>query len=138
MRKTLLSVPLVVGVAAGSIACVTRGYVNQGIAEVNEKVETLSEALEETQEQTRKNAEGVAEAQGQAQAAGQSADAAGRSAAEAGSAAAGRGLPRRSHHRQAALRGDGGRDPPDPAGGGRAVPADGPVDLHGAGRARMG
>ena len=65
-----------------------KGYVNQGIAEVNEKVETLSEALEETQEQTRKNAEGVAEAQGQAQAAGQSADAAGRSAAEAGSAAA--------------------------------------------------
>ena len=59
----------------------TKGYVNQGIAEVNEKVETLSEALEETQEQTRKNAEGVAEAQERAQAAG-------RSAAEAGSAAA--------------------------------------------------
>ena len=81
MRKMLLSVPLVVGVAAGSIACVTQGYVNQGIAEVNEKVETLSEALEETQEQTRQNAEGVAEAQERAQAAG-------RSAAQAGSAAA--------------------------------------------------
>ena len=86
IRKTLLSVPLVVGVAAGSIAC--KGYVNQGIAEVNEKVETLSEALKETQEQTRKNAAGVAEAQGQAQAAGQSAGDAGRSAAGAGSAAA--------------------------------------------------
>ena len=71
MRKTLLSVPLVVGVAAGSIACATKGYVNQGIAEVNEKVETLSEVLKETQEQTRKNAAGVAEAQGQAPDVGQ-------------------------------------------------------------------
>ena len=70
MRKMPLAVPLVVGVAAGSIACATQGYVNQGIAEVNEKVETLSEALKETQEQTRKNADRVAEAQGHAQAAG--------------------------------------------------------------------
>ena len=88
MMRMLLSVSFVVVVAVGSVGCATKGYVNQGIAEVNEKVETLAEALEETQEQTQANAEGVADAQQQAEVAGQSADAAVRSAASAGSAAA--------------------------------------------------
>ena len=48
MKKTVL-LGLVV-VVVGSTACATKGYVNEGIAEVNAKVETLSESLEETQE----------------------------------------------------------------------------------------
>jgi peptidoglycan-associated lipoprotein len=69
----------------GLTSCATKGYVNQGIAEVNEKVESLTEALEETQEQTQAS---IADVQQQAQVAGEAADAAGQSAASAGSAAA--------------------------------------------------
>ena len=68
--------------AVASTACATKGYVNEGLAEVNAKVETLSESLEETQEQTRVNADGVAAAQR---------DAAGRSASDAGLAASAAG-----------------------------------------------
>ena len=60
-----------------------KGYVNEGLAEVNAKVETLSDSLEETQEQTRVNAEGVATARSEAGDAAQAADAAGSSADEA-------------------------------------------------------
>ena len=85
MKKMVLSA-LVVAVV-GSTACATKGYVTEGLAEVNAKVETLSESLEETQEQTRVNAEGVAGAQADADAAGASVEAAGRSAEEAGRSA---------------------------------------------------
>lgn len=54
MKKIVLLALAVVVV--GSTACATKGYVNEGLAEVNAKVETLSESLEETQEQTRVNA----------------------------------------------------------------------------------
>ena len=80
----------VFGVALFVVAltgCATKGYVNQNIAEVNEKVETLAEALEDTQEQTRTNADGVADATRRADAAADSASEAGRSAADAGRAA---------------------------------------------------
>ena len=87
-RIVLLALAVTV---VGSTACATKGYVNEGLAEVNAKVETLSESLEETQEQTRVNAEGVAGAQADADAAGASADAAGRSADEAGRAASAAG-----------------------------------------------
>ena len=85
MKKTVL-LALVVMVV-GSTACATKGYVNEGLAEVNAKVETLSESLEETQEQTRVNVDGVVAAQADADAAAASADAAGRSADDAGRAA---------------------------------------------------
>ena len=89
MKKT---VPLALfGTVIGSTACATKGYVNEGLAEVNAKVETLSESLEETQEQTRVNADGVASAQADADAAAASADAAGRSAEDAGRAASSAG-----------------------------------------------
>lgn len=81
----------VFGVAVLGLAltgCATKGYVNENIAQVNEKVETLSEALEDTQEETRANAAGVAEATRRADAASESADTANRSASDAGRAAA--------------------------------------------------
>ena len=71
MRRTVLYLSVVAMGTVGSSACATKGYVNEGIAEVNQKVESLSEALEETQEQTRDNAAGVTNAQRQAEAAGQ-------------------------------------------------------------------
>ena len=89
MKRTVLMGLVVVAVA--STACATKGYVNEGLAEVNAKVETLSESLEETQEQTRVNADGVDAAQRDADAAGVSADAAGRSANEAGLSASAAG-----------------------------------------------
>ena len=67
MKKTVLLA--LFGTVIGSTACATKGYVNEGLAEVNAKVETLSESLEETQEQTRVNADGVASAQADADAA---------------------------------------------------------------------
>ena len=60
---TSLAVALVL---VGATGCATKGYVTEGLAEVNAKVETLSESLEETQEQTRVNANGVSAAQADA------------------------------------------------------------------------
>ena len=91
MRKMVLQgLALVVAIGVTS-ACATKGYVNEGLAEVNQKVETLSQSLEETQEATRVNAEGVDTARSEAAAAGDSAAAAGRSAEEAGLSAAAAG-----------------------------------------------
>ena len=91
MNKTVLQgLALVVTIAATS-ACATKGYVNAGLAEVNEKVETLSNSLEETQEATRENADGVATARREAAEAGDSAAAAGLTAEEAGRSASAAG-----------------------------------------------
>ncbi len=88
MKKQMV---ILVGFVALSTACATKGYVNEGLAEVNQKVETLAESLEDTQEATRENAEGVTTARREAADAGRSADAAGRSADEAGRTAAAAG-----------------------------------------------
>jgi outer membrane protein OmpA-like peptidoglycan-associated protein len=88
MKKTVLQVLALVVTIAATSACATKGYVNEGLAEVNQKVETLSQSLEETQEATRENAQGVTTARREAAAAGDSAAAAGRSADEAGRSAA--------------------------------------------------
>ena len=88
MKKTVLQVLVLVVTIAAASACATKGYVNEGLAEVNQKVETLSQSLEETQEATRENAQGVTTARREAAAAGDSAAAAGRSADEAGRSAA--------------------------------------------------
>jgi len=89
-RTVLQGLALVVTIAATS-ACATKGYVNEGLAEVNEKVETLSNSLEETQEATRENADGVATARREAEEAGDSAAAAGLTAEEAGRSASAAG-----------------------------------------------
>ena len=91
MNKSLLQVLGLVVVIAAMSACATKGYVNEGLAEVNQKVETLSDSLEETQEATRENAQGVTTARREAAAAGDSAAAAGRSADEAGRSASAAG-----------------------------------------------
>ena len=87
MKRRFATVFVVAVFVGGLTGCATKGYVNQNIAEVNEKVETLAEALEDTQEQTRTNADGVAEATRRADSASDSAADAGRSAADAGRAA---------------------------------------------------
>ena len=91
MNKSLLQVLGLVVVIAAMSACATKGYVNEGLAEVNQKVETISDSLEETQEATRENAQGVTTARREAAAAGDSAAAAGRSADEAGRSASAAG-----------------------------------------------
>ena len=91
MSKSARQVLALAFAIAVTTACATKGYVNEGLAEVNGKVESLSESLEETQEQTRVNAEGVTTARREAADAASSADAAGESAADAGQAAAAAG-----------------------------------------------
>ena len=91
MKKTVLQVLALVVTIAATSACATKGYVNDGLAEVNEKVETLSNSLEETQEATRENADGVATARREATEAGDSAAAAGLTAEEAGRSASAAG-----------------------------------------------
>ena len=91
MNKTVLQVLALVVTIAATSACATKGYVNEGLAEVNEKVETLSNSLEETQEATRENADGVATARREAAEAGDSAAAAGLTADEAGRSASAAG-----------------------------------------------
>ena len=94
MRKALL-VMAVFGLAAGgSTACATKGFVRTQVAQVNQKVDTLSQSLEETQERTRQNETRINDVdttakQGvsAANAAQGAADAAGRSASAANDAA---------------------------------------------------
>jgi peptidoglycan-associated lipoprotein len=94
MRKALL-VMAVFGLAAGgSTACATKGFVRTQVAQVNQKVDTLSQSLEETQERTRQNETRINDVdqtakQGvsAANAAQGAADAAGRNASAANDAA---------------------------------------------------
>jgi len=97
MRKSLLVMALFGLAAGGSTACATKGFVRTQVAQVNTKVDSLSQSLEETQERTRTNEgrindvdqsakAGINTAQGAADAAGKSASAAG----DAASAAAAR------------------------------------------------
>ena len=55
MRKSLLVMALFGLAAGGSTACATKGFVKTQVAQVNTKVDSLSQSLEETQERTRKN-----------------------------------------------------------------------------------
>jgi outer membrane protein OmpA-like peptidoglycan-associated protein len=84
--------------AGGSTACATKGFVRTQVAQVNQKVDTLSQSLEETQERTRQNETrindvdtsakaGISAANGAAQNAQGTADAAGKSASAANDAA---------------------------------------------------
>jgi outer membrane protein OmpA-like peptidoglycan-associated protein len=94
MRKTLLAITLFGFATAGSTACATKGYVNEQMGQMSEKVDSLGQSLEETQEQTRDNAGRIDDvdakagtAQGAADRAQQSANAADARAGEAGDAA---------------------------------------------------
>ena len=55
MRQTLLVMALFGLAAGGSTACATKGYVNTQVAQVNQKMDSLSTSLEETQERTQQN-----------------------------------------------------------------------------------
>jgi outer membrane protein OmpA-like peptidoglycan-associated protein len=94
MRKSLLAVTIVGFAVGGSTACATKGYVNSQVAQVSEKVDSVSESLEETQERTRQNEGRIGEvdqkaqtAQGAADRAQQSASAADTKAGQAGESA---------------------------------------------------
>ena len=94
MRKSMLIMAMVGLAFGGSTACATKGFVRTQVAQVNQKVDSLSQSLEETQERTRTN-EGkindvdqkAAAANSAAGAAQNSADAAGRNASAANDAA---------------------------------------------------
>ena len=92
MSKWLSAIPVVVLVAGASNACATKGYVNNQVTGVNDKVETLSTSVEQNEERTRRNeaAIGVTDQKAQAAqgAAGQAQQAAGAADAKAGRAGA--------------------------------------------------
>jgi len=80
--------------AGGSTACATKGFVRTQVAQVNTKVDSLSQSLEETQERTRTNEgrindvdQSAKAGMSAAQAAQGAADAAGKNASAAGDAA---------------------------------------------------
>ncbi len=54
MNRLVLIAPLV-AVAVALSGCATKKYVNDSVAQVNDKVTSLSKSLEETQERTRQN-----------------------------------------------------------------------------------
>ena len=89
MKRLVSVIPILALALGGTTACATKGFVRNNIAEVNQKVDSVSKTLEETQERTRAN-EGkitevdqkVAQTDQKAAQAGQRADAA-YSAAEA-------------------------------------------------------
>lgn len=54
MNRLVLIAP-VVAVAVALSGCATKKYVNDSVAQVNDKVTSLSKSLEETQERTRQN-----------------------------------------------------------------------------------
>ena len=55
MRQVVLAIPVVALALSGTTACATKKFVRTNVAEVNQKVDTLSRTLEETQERTRAN-----------------------------------------------------------------------------------
>ena len=98
MRKSVLIMAMVGLAFGGSTACATKGFVRTQVAQVNSKVDSLSQSLEETQERTRTNegkindvdqkaAAANSAAKSAAGAAQNSADAAGKTASAANDAA---------------------------------------------------
>jgi outer membrane protein OmpA-like peptidoglycan-associated protein len=83
MRKVFLPVALLALALGGSTACASKGFVKSQVAEVNNKVETLSKSVEETQERTRANEGKIGEVDQKALAAQSSAQRAQQAAGEA-------------------------------------------------------
>jgi peptidoglycan-associated lipoprotein len=87
MKKVVLAVPVLALALGGTTACATKKFVRGEVAQVNEKVDTLTRTVEETQERTRVNEQRIGEVDQKAQAADQKAAQAGQRADEARSAA---------------------------------------------------
>jgi outer membrane protein OmpA-like peptidoglycan-associated protein len=73
--------------AGGSTACATKGFVKTQVAQVNTKVDSLSQSLEETQERTRQNEGKINDVDQKAQAAAGAAHSAADAAANSANAA---------------------------------------------------
>ena len=84
MRKSLLVMAIFGLAAGGSTACATKGFVKTQVAQVNTKVDSLSQSLEETQERTRQNEGKINDVDQKAQAASGAAQNAQNSADQAG------------------------------------------------------
>jgi len=84
MRKSLLVMALFGLAAGGSTACATKGFVKTQVAQVNTKVDSLSQSLEETQERTRQNEGRINDVDQKAAAAGTAAGEANNNATAAG------------------------------------------------------
>ncbi|HET9262216.1 MAG TPA: OmpA family protein [Vicinamibacterales bacterium] len=87
MKKVVLAVPVLALALGGTTACATKKFVRGEVAQVNEKVDTLTRSVEETQERTRVNEQRIGEVDQKALAADQKAAQAGQRADEARSAA---------------------------------------------------
>jgi peptidoglycan-associated lipoprotein len=85
--RTLMTALAVAAVAIGAAGCATKKYVQTGIGEVNDKVDSLGRSVEQTQERTRANEGKIAEVDTKATAAGTAAQQANNAAAAANSAA---------------------------------------------------
>ena len=86
-RKFLMAVPIAVLAIGGSTACATKKMVRTGLADVNDKVDSLGRSVEDTQERTKQNEGRISEVDQKAQAAAQSAQQANSAAANAANAA---------------------------------------------------
>src|SRR4029078_5752545 len=87
MKRFIGALAITALALGGTSACATNKMVPQGVGEVNDKVDTLSQSVEETQQRTRANEGRIGEGDAKAQAANQRAQAAGQRADEAYSAA---------------------------------------------------
>jgi peptidoglycan-associated lipoprotein len=87
MKKVVLAVPVLALALGGTTACATKKFVRGEVAQVNEKVDTLTRSVEETQERTRVNEQRIGEVDQKVQVVDQKAAQAGQRADEARSAA---------------------------------------------------
>ena len=83
MQKSFLAVAVCVGIAVGTSACATKGYVREQTGAVSTKVDSLTTALEATQERTVQSETRIGQLDGVAGAAQTAANAAGAAASAA-------------------------------------------------------
>jgi peptidoglycan-associated lipoprotein len=86
--RTFMTAIAVAAVAIGAAGCATKKYVQTGIGEVNDKVDSLGRSVEQTQERTRQNEAKITEVDSKAAAAGAAAQQANTAASAANNAAA--------------------------------------------------
>src|SRR5437773_6087302 len=86
--RTFMTAIAVAAVAIGTTGCATKKYVQTGIGEVNDKVDSLGRSVEQTQERTRQNETKINEVDSKAAAAGAAAQQANNAASAANNAAA--------------------------------------------------
>jgi outer membrane protein OmpA-like peptidoglycan-associated protein len=87
MKKLVLVVPVLALALSGTTACATKKFVRTNVAEVNNKVDTLSKSVEENQERTKANEARIGEVDQRVSQADQKAVQAGSRADQAYSAA---------------------------------------------------